>query len=61
MQLKLTAAAAVDAEIHRKMFVSGASCNFDLGTLIILNKEIKDIMKILNSLEDLGILRNEMK
>ena len=49
--LGLTAAAsAADAEIHKKILGSGKT------TLIISNDEMEDIMKIVNSLEDSGIL-----
>ena len=44
--LGLTAAAsATNAAIHKKIFGSGTT------TLIILNEEMNDIMKIVNSLE----------
>ena len=44
--LRLTAAAsATDAAIHQKMFGSGTT------TLIILNEELNDIMKIVKSLD----------
>ena len=49
--LGLTAAAlATDAAIHKKMFGSGTI------TLIISNEEMNDIMKIVKSLEDSGLL-----
>ena len=48
--LGLTAAAATDAAIHKKMFGSGVT------TLIISNKEMNDIMKIVKSLEESGLL-----
>ena len=49
--LGLTAAAsATDPAIHKKMFGSGAS------TLIISHKEMNDIMKIVKSLEESGLL-----
>ena len=44
------AAAATDAAIYKKMFGSGTT------TLIISNEEINDIMKIVKSLEDSGLL-----
>ena len=44
------AAAATDAVIHKKMFGSGFT------TLMISNKEMNDIMKILKSLEESGSL-----
>ena len=47
----LTAAAsATDAALHKKMFESGAA------TLIISNEEMNNIMKIVNSLEESGLL-----
>ena len=50
--LGLTAAAsATDAAIHKKMFGSG------MTTLIILNEEINDIMKIVKSVEESGLLK----
>ena len=49
--LGLTAAAsAADAGIHKKVLGSGNT------TLIISNDEIKDIIKIVKSLEDSGLL-----
>ena len=49
--LGLTAAAsATDAAIHKKIFGS------DMTTLTILNAEINDIMKIVKSLEEYGLL-----
>ena len=49
--LGLTAAAsATDAAIHKKMFGSGNT------TLLISNKEMTDIMKIIRSLEESGLL-----
>ena len=51
--LGLTAAAsAADAAIHKKMFGSGTT------TLLILNEEMNDIMKIVKSLEESGLLIN---
>ena len=51
MLLGLTAAAsATDAAIHKKMFRSG------FATLIISNEEMNDIKKIINSLEESGLL-----
>ena len=49
--LKLTAAAATDAAIHKKMFGSG-TCPMDLAkrtALIISNEEMNQIVKILKS------------
>ena len=49
--LGLTAAAsATDATIQKKIFESG------MTTLIITNEEMNDIMKILKSLEESGVL-----
>ena len=44
------AASATDAAIHKEMFVSGVT------TLIILNEEINDIIKIDKLLEEPGLL-----
>ena len=52
MPLGLTAAAATDAAIHKKMFGSGNT------ELIISNEEMNDIMKIVKSLEKSGLLIN---
>ena len=59
--LGLTAAAAAaprDAKIHKKMFGSGRPS--DLGprttTLIISNEEMNNITKIVESLEESGLL-----
>ena len=50
--LGLTAAAsAADAGIHKKILRSG-----NMTTLIISNDEIEDIIKIVKSLEDSGLL-----
>ena len=43
------AASATDAAIHKKMFESGI-------TTIISNEEMNDIMKIVKSLEESGLL-----
>ena len=52
--LGLTAAAsAADAGIHKKILGSG-----NMTTLIISNDEIYDIIKIIKSLEDSGLLLN---
>ena len=49
--LGLTAAAsATDAAVYKKMFGSGTT------TLIISNEEMNDIMKIIKSLEESGLL-----
>ena len=45
-----TATSTTDAAIHKKMFGSG------YATLIISNKELEDSMKIINSLDDSGLL-----
>ena len=44
------AASATNGAVHKKMF---GSCNM---TLIISNEEMSDIMKIINSLEESGLL-----
>ena len=50
--LGLTAAAsAADAGIHKKILGSG-----NMTTLIILNDEIRNFIKIVKSLEDSGLL-----
>ena len=57
--LGLTAAApAADAEIHEKILGSGNNNNNNNNntTLIISNNEIEDIIKIVKSLEDSGLL-----
>ena len=54
-----TAASAVDAGIHKKILGSGKSpldSAKQKTTLIISNNEMKDIMKIFESLEDPGLL-----
>ena len=51
MPLRLTVAAlATEAANHKKMFESG------VATLITLNEEINDVMKIVESLEESGFL-----
>ena len=45
--LGLTAAAATDAAIHKKMFGSS------MTTLIISNEEMNDVMKIIKSMKSL--------
>ena len=53
--LGLTAAASVaDTGIHKKILESGKQNKTKI--LIILNDEIEDIMKIVKSLEDSGLL-----
>ena len=63
--LGLTAAAAATAATHKKMFGSGcppmlASRPSDLApctaTLLFLNEEMSNIMKIVKSLEEFGLL-----
>ena len=60
--LELTAAAsAADAGIHKKILASGHnrpsfSSSQNTITLIISNKEMEDIIKIVKSLEDSGLL-----
>ena len=49
------AASAADAGIHTKMLGSGNT------TLIISNNEIEDIIKIVKSLEESGLLLKEFK
>ena len=50
--LGLTAAAsATDAALHKKMFGSG------MKTLIFFNEEMNDIMKIVKSYKESGLLR----
>ena len=54
--LGLKAAISVtDAAIHKEMFGSGNT------TLITLNEEINDVMKIVNSLEESGLLIKEVR
>ena len=54
--LGLTAAvSATDAAIHKKMFRSGVT------TLIISNEEVNNILKIVKSLEESGLLIKEIK
>ena len=48
--LGLTAAATTDAAIYKKMFESGTT------TLIISNEEMNDIIKIVESFEESGLL-----
>ena len=57
--LGLTAAAsATDAAIHKKMFGSGRPLDLasHVTTLTILNEEMNDIMKIVESFEESGLL-----
>ena len=46
----IAAASATDAAIHKKMFGSGATA------LKILNEQMNDILKIVKSLEESGLL-----
>ena len=63
MRLGLTTAASgTDAAIHEKMFGSGPRL-LDLAlrtTLIISNEEMNDIVKILKSLEESGLLAKKI-
>ena len=52
--LGLTAASAADAGIHKKILGSGSDNNNTI--LIISNDEMDDILKIVKSLEDSGVL-----
>ena len=58
--LGLTAAAsAADAGIHKKMLGSGrhsSSASHNTTTLIISNKDMEDLIKIVKSLEDSELL-----
>ena len=51
--LTAAAAAAADAEVHKNILGSGHNNNI---TLIISNDEMDDILKIVKSLEDSGVL-----
>ena len=60
--LQITAAAsAIDAGIQKKIYGSGRPSSFAsiTTTLIISNKEMKDIMKIAQALKDSNILLKE--
>ena len=46
----MAATSATDAAIHKKLFGSGFT------TLIISNEEMEDIMRIVEPLEDFGLL-----
>ena len=50
----IAGASATNAVIQKKMFGSGAS------TLIISNKEMNDIMKIIKSLQESGLLKRDV-
>ena len=55
--LGLTAAmSAIDGSIKKKMLGSGATKGAGTITLIISNNEMNDIIKIVKSLEDYGVL-----
>ena len=57
--LRLTAVSAIDAAVYKKMFGSGPHpSDFDshMTALIIPNKELNDIMKLVKSLEELSLL-----
>ena len=62
ISLGLTAAAsAADARIHKKKLGSGrrnsySSASYNMTILIISNNEIEDIVKIVKSLQDFGLL-----
>ena len=59
--LGLTAAAsAADAGIHKKILGSGNN-QPSLTKLIISNDEIEDIIKIVKSLKDSGLLAEQFK
>ena len=51
----MAATSPTDAAIHKKMFGSGFT------TLIISNEEMSDIMKIVKSLEESGLLIKSVK
>ena len=51
----MAATSPTDAAIHKKMFGSGFT------TLIISNEEMNDIMKIVKSLEESGLLIKSVK
>ena len=57
--LGLTAAAAADAEIHKKISGSGKRPSHNT-ILIISNDKMKDIIKIVKSLRDCGLLLKEV-
>ena len=57
--LRLTAVSAIDAAMHEKMFGSGrhpSDLDSHMTALIISNKELNDIMKLVKSLEELSLL-----
>ena len=55
--LGLTAAmSAIDGSIKKKMLDSGATKSVGTTTLIISNDEVNDIIKIIKSLEDSGVI-----
>ena len=51
----IAAASAADAGIHKKRLVSGHN-DSSFTTLIIANCEMEDIIKMVKSLEDCGLL-----
>ena len=57
--LRLTAVSAIDAAMHEKMFGSGrhpSDLDSHMTALIISNKELNNIMKLVKSLEELSLL-----
>ena len=57
--LRLTAVSAIDAAMYEKMFGSGrhpSDLDSHMTALIISNKELNDIMKLVKSLEELSLL-----
>ena len=59
ISLGLTAAAAADAGIHKKILGSGHN-HPSSATLVISNNEMEDIIKIVKSLENSGLLLKEL-
>ena len=51
-----TGASVADAGIHKKILGSGRSSGPKTTTLIISNEKMKDIIEIVKSLEDSGLL-----
>ena len=56
--IHLTAAAAIEAGIHKRILNSGHSLDLaqQATTLIMSNEEMRDIIKIVKSLEDFSLL-----
>ena len=56
--IRINSRSATDATIHKKIFGSGHLSNLALHTrtLIILNEEMNDIIKIVKPLEESGLL-----